>query len=90
MTKKKPVIYIRDDQGHAWYYSEIQGRGKIRSVLGDLSTELGKGENGYDCDGLEDGIRLLNEYGYISGLEFDDEDKGELEYFDLKGHAEGW
>lgn len=71
---KKPTIYVRDDLGHAWYFS----KGKIRCVLADL--ELGK-ENGYYCDSLEDGISLLNKEGYITGVEYDDVTDYELEYF---------
>jgi hypothetical protein len=83
MTKPKVISYIRDDLGHAWYFK----RGKIRCVLADL--ELGK-ENGYFCDSFEDGVAMLNEMGYISGIEYDEFGDYEEEYFHLKAHAEGW
>lgn len=79
------TLYIRDDLGHAWYFD---GK-RIRLVLADLELEGTDefDENGYDCDSLEDGIRILNEGGYISGVEYDDLHSGD--YFDLKSHAEG-
>ena len=53
-------IYIRDDEGAAWYYDAESGRIKC------LDAEIeGTVDNGYPCDGLEDGIRFLNENGYI-------------------------
>lgn len=65
MTNK--TIYIRDDLGHAWYYAN----GKIRCVLAELEpVELPYEENGYDCDNLEDGIKYLNETGYITGEDY--------------------
>lgn len=82
--KKSNAIYIRDDLGHAWYFDGE----KIRLQLADLDPEF-KEENGYYCAGWEDGIRILNEFGYISGY---DEPSGTSpeEYFELKAHAEGW
>lgn len=68
------TLYIRDDLGHAWYFHPKEKR--MRLVLADLeadSREEFEG-NGYDCESLEDGIRLLNEMGYISGVEYDDVD----------------
>lgn len=68
------TIYIRDDLGHAWYFRD----GKIRCVLSDL--ELGE-ENGYDCNSFEDGIKFLNENGYISGIEYGDYYTEGMNYF---------
>lgn len=85
---KPPIssIYVRDDLGHAWYYDGE----KIRLVLADLEAKDPKEfeENGYYCDSLEEGIYLLNEFGYITGVEYDDHHAED--YFDLKSHAEGW
>ena len=63
------ILYIRDDLGHAWYFDGD----KIRLVLADLDTEGNfDEENGYPCDSLVHGIQLLNDMGYISGVEYDD------------------
>ena len=83
-TKKKQTIYVRDDLGHAWYYSD----GAIRLVLAELGGDVPFEENGYPCSNLEEGIELLNEYGYITGIEYDEGDSNE--YFDLKRHTEDW
>ena len=61
-TTTTTTIYIRDDCGHAWYFDGE----RIRCVLADDTAG-----NGYHCDSLEDGIRLLNENGHITG--FDEE-----------------
>lgn len=63
----KNVIYVRDDLGHAWYYRD----GKIRMVLAELEAKNKKEreENGYNCSGLEHGIELLNQFGYITGFD---------------------
>ena len=84
--KKNQIAYIRDDNGHAWYFSD----GKIRCVLAELATTLSpeeRKENGYYCDSFEEGVSLLNEYGYITGYEYDEH--GSEDYFELKAHAEG-
>jgi len=59
------TIYIRDDLGHAWYFAD----GKIRCVLSELEG-VPYEENGYSCDSLEDGIKYLNENGYITGEDY--------------------
>lgn len=87
--KKKTInlipIYVRDDLGHAWYFCD----GRIKLVLADLQVRDQEefDENGYVCDNLEQGISLLNEYGYITGIEYDEH--GSDEYHDLKSRAEG-
>ncbi len=55
-------IYIRDDKGHAWYFDGW----RIRCVISEDEPD-----NGYPCFTLEDGIKILNENGYITG--FDEE-----------------
>ncbi len=55
--RKPQRLYVRDDQGERWYFDGD----RIRCV-GDASVD-----GGYACDSLEDGIRLLNQYGYITG-----------------------
>ncbi len=78
----KDTIYIRDDLGHAWFYKEEREAnakkgyhefGTICMVLAEMEMiETGtEGENGYPCDSLEEGIKLLNEMGYISGEDDD-------------------
>ena len=67
--------YIRDDLGYAWYFKD----GAIRLVLAELEDKVppeleGKvpsDQNGYACVNLEEGIRLLNEMGYITGYDDD-------------------
>lgn len=59
------TLYIRDDEGHAWYFAD----GKIRCVLAELEGIIPYDENGYDCANLEDGIKYLNENGYITGVD---------------------
>ncbi len=61
------TIYVRDDEGHAWYFRD----GKIRMVLAELEaeTEEEREENGYHCTDLAHGIELLNEFGYITGFD---------------------
>jgi len=91
MTKKKvdiTQIYIRDDLGHVWYYHPKDG--KIKLVLADLEATSREDfeDNGYYCDSLEHGIQLLNEYGYITGIEYDDHYSDD--YQELKSHAGGW
>lgn len=56
--------YVYDDEGFAWYFRE----GKIRMVLAEAEceTEEEREENGYYCDSLQDGIRVLKEFGYIT------------------------
>lgn len=70
MSKTKPIIYVRDDNGHAWYFRD----GKIRLVLAELEISEGeeRNESGYFCDNLEQGIERLNQFGYITGVEYDD------------------
>lgn len=58
-------IYIRDDLGHAWYFAD----GRIRCVLSELDG-VPYEDNGYSCDSLEDGIKYLNETGYITGEDY--------------------
>lgn len=91
MKKKKLEIgetklYIRDDLGHAWYFDGE----KIRLVLADLEAQDAEEleENGYYCDSLVHGIQMLNDMGYISGVEYDDSYASD--YFSNKSHAEGW
>jgi len=80
-------IYIHDDLGLAWYFQEDKdGQGRIKCVLADLDEIVPAGENGYHCDSLEEGIKLLNEYGYITGYEYDEDNKStELNYFTKTG-----
>ena len=84
MTKRKPTIYVRDDLGHAWYFAD----GSIRLVLAELDGDVPFEENGYPCSNLEEGIALLNDEGYITGTEYDENDADD--YFDLKKNAEDW
>ena len=58
MIENQP-IYIRDDEGYAWYFDE----GRIRCFGDD-----GVLANGYECDSLEEGIWILNEADYITSL----------------------
>ena len=58
------TLYIRDDLGHAWYFDGT----RIKMRLEDLAPELVT-DNGYDCKSLEDGIRILNEEGYITSYD---------------------
>jgi len=74
--KMSDRIYVRDDLEHAWFFED----GRIRCVLAELDPDP-ENENGYPCDSLEDGIKLLNEYGYITGIEYNDEVDSEVEYF---------
>jgi len=78
------IIYIRDDLGHVWFF----GDGSIRCMLAEL--ELNHNENGYPCSSLEDGIKILNDEGYITGIEYNEEEDDSLEYFTNKAHAEDW
>lgn len=73
------TLYIRDDYGHAWYFHD----GRICCVLSDLDPDP-ENENGYACDTWEEGIRILNESGYITGFEADDYNLGDMEYFTRK------
>ena len=59
-TIKMPEIYIRDDQGRPWYFD-----GSYMRCVTDDWGEYG----GYACSSLEDGVRLMNEYGIITGGE---------------------
>ncbi len=52
--------YITDDLGYRWYYT---GQ-RIKCASDDSGAD-----GGYFCDSLEDGFRLLVEYGYISNPE---------------------
>ena len=56
-------IYIRDDDGRAWHFDKNACR--IKCVAGELE---GTPDNGYECYTLEDGVRVLNMHGYITGL----------------------
>ena len=56
------TIYIRDDNGHAWYFAGS----RIRCVAADDTPD-----NGYLCSGLDEGVKVLNDLGYITG--FDEE-----------------
>ena len=52
------ILFVLDDLGYAWFFKD----GRIQ-----LEESADIPDNGYDCESLEDGIRLLNEYGYITG-----------------------
>ncbi len=49
---------IRDDLGTPWYYDEATAH--IRCVADDTEGA------GYDCASFEDGVRILNELGYLT------------------------
>jgi len=51
--------YIRDDNGHLWYFDEEESRIKC---VGD-DTEDG----GYRVADFEHGVWVLNQWGYITG-----------------------
>jgi hypothetical protein len=52
-------IYIRDDSGELWFFED----GRIRHLGSEWIAE---DQNGYPCNSWEEGIRLLNEMGYIT------------------------
>ena len=83
------TIYIRDDLGHAWYYCPKSK--KIKNVLADMeaNTEEELEENGYFCDSLEHGIRLLNEFGYITGEDYQSGNHDSV-WEELKVYVRGW
>lgn len=59
-------FYIRDDMGELWF---LEG-GRIRLVSGERE-EYGE-YNGYPVSSWEDAIKLLNNYGYITGDDIGD------------------
>ena len=85
--------YIRDDLGYAWYFKD----GAIRLVLAELEDKVppeleGKvpsDQNGYACVNLEEGIRLLNEMGYITGYDDDSHPPHGPAVPDATGHGAG-
>lgn len=50
--------YVMDDLDELWYYNESTGRIKL---VGDPTPD-----GGYYCENFEEGVALLNEYGYIT------------------------
>lgn len=53
-------VYVQDDYGEHWFYDPSTSC--IRCVGSDVDSS----QDGYYCIDLEDGIRLLIEYGYIT------------------------
>lgn len=52
----KTDLVVRDDLGERWRFT-----GERIRCIGDRTPD-----GGYHCDSLEEGIRLLNQYGYIT------------------------
>jgi hypothetical protein len=52
-------VYIRDDLGCAWYFDREEEKIKCQEANHYP-------DNGYPCQSLEDGVDLLNQYGYIT------------------------
>ena len=61
---ENPINVVYDDLGYAWYFR----KGKIRMIDAEqeCKTKAEREENGYYCDNLQDGIRVLKEFGYIT------------------------
>jgi len=59
-------LYIRDDNGHSWYFEN----GAMRLVLADLEG-IPYDQNGYPCNSLEEGIAILNENEFITSQDDD-------------------
>lgn len=66
---KQKLYGVRDDFGHLWF---CEGG---RLYLWSAEKELGE-ENGYACRDWNEGVRLLNEMGYIiQGSDEEEQDR---------------
>lgn len=50
-------IYVRDDAGELWFFEDH----RIRMLAAENVPD-----NGYVCASFEEGIQLLNKWGYIT------------------------
>lgn len=63
-------LYIRDDNHELWFFED----GRIRMLLAEYDEDGNLDEqNGYPASSWEDAVRLLNEEGYITDEEEEDD-----------------
>ena len=58
------ALIVSDDEGEVWYWAN----GKIRLAVAELEAPNHIDCNGYFCESLEAGVKLLMEMEYITCL----------------------